>query len=1291
MNEKEELHLYHVTLQKQRNYVHSCIGHFVDYRHHHIRAQGGSAESGKKGSKWRKQLQLCMATQTQVELYDVEDGRLRKLFTRTVFGTITSVGSVVADGRSFLVVAGDSGNMSVLRFKYEGGRVQLEALFNEPLSRSGVRRLSPQSHVSVDPQGRCVMLSAMERNKVCYLMDVKQGELQVSSPLEANRPNHVTVQTAACDVAFDNPIFASLEVDLTDGAKYLFFYMLDLGLNHMAKIADLELGDGSASFIMSVPDLEQYGINTKANGPEDGDPDAIVPFVLVGFDNYVSLKDLRGRYDINVQIPTRKLSQKTIITAGTVQKLKRDFFMLLQSNHGDLYKVKILPDEKTASPVVTISYFDTIPQAQNLHIFKHGYMFANSEYGNSYLYQFENLDDEEESMLTSVMPGRRLIIEPRTALKNLLVADKLALVNPILSSQLTERIPLTIATSTLGNLRVFTAGVNFMDIISSPLPAAPLDIWTVAANGSRFHKLLFIALPESTMILKIAAGTVEELELSTNPFVVAQDRTVLIAHMGSRSIIQVTENKMVHIIENRDESYESKLEWFPPAGIRILKASSNNTQLVLALSNSEVVYFEIGSNESLNELQDRIEVEDRITSLAIGNGNRSEYMVIASADSTVKVYSLKVQDQTNFLEVVSMQVLVSPASSLQLASSNGSLCLHIGLDSGVYVRSKLNRNTGELFDVRTKYLGTKPVEISLLLDMDPNINEEADDDDEEEEEEEEEDEEYRGDSSLRRIPCVVLHSGKTWISYELDSSLFIRPLLNDQILKRVAQFTSNEIQHNGCCSISSTGFLVIGRIGTFRNNDSWFQQSSLAPPEPEDSINGNEPENEEQDPDALLEETQKVNSSIGKIIIPDPDDIKLFYYCEYNEADNTCRVSLFKQGIYYKHENSAEVFQLISDCRPSTATIARFGLDLKHLVISTVDGILKTFVIRTTKATGSRRFELLALHDTVAGSTVHAMCPFHDKLLVPLANALVMYGLGKKQLLKKSISYLPTSVTKVVALDQWNGVRVAVGDIHESVTLLQFDERKNQLIPVADDVTKRHVTVIKFVDECTVIGGDRFGNIWLLRLPLEYDRQIKEGVDGYLLTLNTAIPSNIRECVFKWQLLNHFYINDIPMSFHLVASPQLADRASILYTGLQGTIGYLIPLITRREIEFFDSLEQAMRDADYLFYLDQENRLNEDTSELNEGADEDGAVIDRRVSSIQKKRKIPEGAYSLVGRDAMMYRSYYNPVRHVTDGDLCEQFLQLYPSEKNFLAARVDNRSVQEIERRINDMRTNCM
>ncbi|AAS53753.2 AFR382Wp [Eremothecium gossypii ATCC 10895] len=1288
MNEKEELHLYHVSLQKQRNYVHSCIGHFVDYRHHHIRAQGGSVEGGKKGSKWRKQLQICMATQTQVELYDVEEGRLRRLFTRTVFGTITGLSSVVADGRSVLIVVGDSGKMSVLRFKYEGGRVRLEALFNEPLSRSGVRRLSPQAHVSVDPQGRCVLLSAMERNKVCYLMDVKQGELQVSSPLEANRPNYVTMQTAACDVAFDNPIFASLEIDLADGAKYLFFYMLDLGLNHMAKVADFELGDGSANFIMSVPDLEQYGINTKAGGPDDGDPDAIVPFVLMGFDNYVSLKDLRGRYDINVQIPTRKLSQKTIITAGTVQKLKRDFFMLLQSNHGDLYKVKILPDEKTASPVVTISYFDTIPQAQNLHIFKHGYMFANSEYGNSYLYQFENLDDEEESMLTSVMPGRRLIIEPRTVLKNLLVADKLALVNPILSSQLTERVPLTIATSTLGDVRLFTAGVNFMDIISSPLPAAPLDIWTVATNGSRFHKLLFIALQESTMILKIAAGTVEELELPHNPFVIAQDKTVLIAHMGGQSIIQVTENKMVHIIENRDESYESKLEWFPPAGICILKASSNSTQLILALSNNEVVYFEIGSNESLNELQDRIEVEERITALAIGNGNRSDYMIIASVDSTVKVYSLKVQDQANFLEVVSMQVLVSPASSLQLASSGGSLCLHIGLDSGVYVRSKLDRNTGELFDVRTKYLGTKPVEISLLLDMNPYINEEVDD--EGEEEEEQDDEESLGGPHSRLVPCVVLHSGKTWISYELDSSLFIRPLLNDQSLKRVAQFTSNEIQRNGCCSISSAGFLVIGRIGTFRNNDCWFQESSLALPDSEDSVNGNELENDEKDPDALLEEKQKVNSSIGKLIIPDPDDIKLFYYCEYNEVENSCRVSLFKQGISYKHENSTEAFQLIPDCRPSTATIARFGLDMKHLVISTVNGVLKTFVIRITKAANNRRFELLALHDTVAGSTIHAMCPFHDKLLVPLANAVVLYGLGKKQLLKKSISYLPTSITKIVALDQWNGTRVAVGDIHESVTLLHFDERKNQFIPVADDVTKRHVTVVKFVDECTVIGGDRFGNIWLLRLPLEYDRLIKEGVDSYLLTLNTGIPSNIRECVFKWQLLNHFYINDIPMSFHLIASPQMADRASILYAGLQGTIGYLIPLITRREIEFFDLLEQAMRDADHLFYLDQENRLN-DTSELNDGADEEGSVIDRRFPSVQKKRKIPEGAYSLVGRDAMMYRSYYNPVRHVTDGDLCEQFLELYPSEKNFLAARVDNRSVQEIERRINDMRTNCM
>lgn len=45
---------------------------------------------------------------------------------------------------------------------------------------------------------------------------------------------------------------------------------------------------------------------------------------------------------------------------------------------------------------------------------------------------------------------------------------------------------------------------------------------------------------------------------------------------------------------------------------------------------------------------------------------------------------------------------------------------------------------------------------------------------------------------------------------------------------------------------------------------------------------------------------------------------------------------------------------------------------------------------------------------------------------------------------------------------------------------------------------------------------------------------------------------------------------------------------------------------------------------------------------------------------------------SLVGRDHLSFRSYYQPVRSVTDGDLCELYNSLDISKKKSIAEELD-------------------
>lgn len=99
-------------------------------------------------------------------------------------------------------------------------------------------------------------------------------------------------------------------------------------------------------------------------------------------------------------------------------------------------------------------------------------------------------------------------------------------------------------------------------------------------------------------------------------------------------------------------------------------------------------------------------------------------------------------------------------------------------------------------------------------------------------------------------------------------------------------------------------------------------------------------------------------------------------------------------------------------------------------------------------------------------------------------------------------------------------------------------------------------------------------------------------------------------------------------------------REILVYTGFLGSIGVFIPFITKEDVDFFQTLEMHMRSE----------------------------------------------APPLTGRDHLSYRSYYTPVKSVVDGDLCEMYV-LLPAEKKRMIAEELDRTVQEVTKKIEDMR----
>ena len=258
-----------------------------------------------------------------------------------------------------------------------------------------------------------------------------------------------------------------------------------------------------------------------------------------------------------------------------------------------------------------------------------------------------------------------------------------------------------------------------------------------------------------------------------------------------------------------------------------------------------------------------------------------------------------------------------------------------------------------------------------------------------------------------------------------------------------------------------------------------------------------------------------------------------------------------------------------------------------------------------------------------------ALIPFQGRLLTGLGKTIRIYDLGLKQLLRKSQADVAPHL--IVSL-QTQGSRIIVGDVQQGLTYVVYKHESNKLIPFADDTINRWTTCTTMVDYDTVAGGDKFGNIFIMRCPervsLEADEPGSEIHLEHARNYLHGAPNRLSPMV-------HYYTQDLPTSI-CKTNLVVGGQDVLLWSGIQGTVGVLIPFVSREDVDFFQNLENHMRSEDP----------------------------------------------PLAGRDHLMYRSYYVPVKGVIDGDLCERFSLLANDKKQMIAGELD-RSVREIERKI--------
>uniref|UniRef100_A0AC34R1C7 Splicing factor 3B subunit 3 n=1 Tax=Panagrolaimus sp. JU765 TaxID=591449 RepID=A0AC34R1C7_9BILA len=608
-----------------------------------------------------KQQEIVVARGSILQLFlvDSRTGKINIKCSQDVFGIIRSLLAfrLTAGTKDYIVVGSDSGRFIVL--EYNPIRNCFERVHQETYGKTGVRRIVPGEYLAADPKGRAVLIGAVERQKLVYIMNRDaQANLTISSPLEAHRSYSICYAIIGLDVGFENPTFACLEVEYEEAdqdqsgeaakaaQQMLTFYELDLGLNHVVRKYSEPLQE-RGNHLIAVP------------GGSDG-PSG----VIVCCENWIVYKNLGDQQDIRVPIPRRRNDieyddRPLLVVASAAHRTKNLYFFLVQVENGDLFKLTLDVDGDLVMNM-HMKYFDTVPSSNAMCILKTGFLFIGAEFGNHMLYQIARLgtDDNESIFSACTSPG---LYDCRDLL-NLVPVDSIDSLDPLIQTSVAD-----------------WAGED-----------AP-QIYALCGKGGR-----------ST--LRVLRNGLEVAEMA-------------VSELPEDSLLQVYPGGLRHIKSDRRIN-----EWKVPPRRQIVASAINRRQVVIALSGGEIVYFELDMTNQLREFSERREVPGDVYCMSVSEipeGElRARFLTVGLSDRSVRVISL---DPADCLSPLSMQMVAADPSSLLIiettdeSGASSMLHLNIGLANGCLIRTTIDQVTGDLADSRTRYLGTKPVTMSKVI------------------------------------------------------------------------------------------------------------------------------------------------------------------------------------------------------------------------------------------------------------------------------------------------------------------------------------------------------------------------------------------------------------------------------------------------------------------------------------------------------------------------------------------------------------------------------------------------
>ncbi|CAH1955904.1 unnamed protein product [Acanthoscelides obtectus] len=981
------MYLYNLTLQHATAITHAVHGSFSGTKIQEIAISRG------------KTLELLRP--------DPNTGKVHTLLAIEIFGIVRSLMAFRLTGgtKDYVVVGSDSGRIVIL--EYIPQKNIFEKIHQETFGKSGCRRIVPGLYLATDPRGRAVMIGAIEKQKLAYILNRdNQARLTISSPLEAHKSNTLVYHMVGVDVSYDNPIFACLEIDYEEAdadptgeaaqktQQTLTFYQLDLSVNHVVRKYSEPLEE-HANFLVTVP------------GGDDG-PSG----VLVCSENYLTYKNLGDQHDIRCPIPRRRNDlddpeRGMIFVCSATHKTKSMFFFLAQTEQGDIFKITLETDEDMVTEI-KLKYFDTVPVAAAMCVLKTGFLFVASEFGNHYLYQIAHLgDDDDELEFSSAMPleeGDTFFFAPRP-LRNLVLVDEMESLSPILSCRVadlaaedTPQLYMMCGRGSRSSLRVLRHGLEVSEMAVSELPGNPNAVWTVKKRSDdEFDAYIIVSFLNATLVLSIGE-TVEEVTdsgfLGTTP-------TLSCSALSDDALVQVYPDGIRHICADKRVN-----EW--KAGKKsIVKCAVNQRQVVIALSGGDLVYFEMDPTGQLDEYKKRMRMNSDVLCMALANvppgEQRSWFLAVGLADSTVHIISL---DPSDCLAARAMQPLPVCAESLCIvemgctdrdpdnaaaASTTSTLYLNIGLQNGALLRAVLDPVTGDLSDTRTRYLGSRPVKLFRIR--------------------------------MQQSEAVLAMSSRSWLSYYYQNRFYLTPLSYES-LEYASGFSSEQCPE-GIVAISTNTLriLALEKLGAVFNQVSFPleytprkfiihpESSNLIVLETEHNAYTEETKKQrrlqmaEEMKEAAAEDEQELAKEMAEAFLNEdlPESIFSAPKAGHNMWASIVRLMDPVQGTTYNQ------IRLEQNEAAMSLALLKFHGQPEHQWFLVV-GVAKDFQLNPRLCTvgflDTYRVDPLGknlelVHRTVVDEVPNALCAYNGRLLAGVGKMLRLYDLGKKKLLRK--------------------------------------------------------------------------------------------------------------------------------------------------------------------------------------------------------------------------------------------------------------------------------------------------